>query len=93
MILDKSYGAPRITENGVAVAKEIELSDKFENMGMQWCARWRLAPSAPKGCDAGSNNCNDGLVGIPFRYQRMARTRSPHGAILLSIIATDDLPQ
>src|ERR1700686_5495746 len=33
--LDKSYGAPRITKDGVTVAKEIELADKFENMGAQ----------------------------------------------------------
>ena len=33
--LDKSYGAPRITKDGVTVAKEIELDDKFENMGAQ----------------------------------------------------------
>ncbi len=33
VILEKSYGAPRITKDGVTVAKEIELSDKFENMG------------------------------------------------------------
>jgi len=35
VILDKSFGAPRITKDGVSVAKEIELSDKFENMGAQ----------------------------------------------------------
>jgi chaperonin GroEL len=35
VILDKSYGAPRITKDGVTVAKDIELSDKFENMGAQ----------------------------------------------------------
>jgi chaperonin GroEL len=35
VILDKSYGAPRITKDGVTVAKEIELQDKFENMGAQ----------------------------------------------------------
>jgi len=35
VILDKSYGAPRITKDGVTVAKEIELTDKFENMGAQ----------------------------------------------------------
>ena len=35
VILDKLFGAPRITKDGVAVAKEIELSDKFENMGAQ----------------------------------------------------------
>ena len=35
VVLDKSYGAPRITKDGVTVAKEIQLSDKFENMGAQ----------------------------------------------------------
>ncbi len=35
VILDRSYGAPHITKDGVAVAKEIELADKFENMGAQ----------------------------------------------------------
>jgi len=35
VLLDKSYGSPRITKDGVSVAKEIELSDKFENMGAQ----------------------------------------------------------
>ena len=35
VVLDKSYGAPRITKDGVTVAREIELSDKFENMGAQ----------------------------------------------------------
>lgn len=35
VVLDKSFGAPRITKDGVSVAKEIELSDKFENMGAQ----------------------------------------------------------
>jgi chaperonin GroEL len=35
VVLDKSYGAPRMTKDGVTVAKEIELEDKFENMGAQ----------------------------------------------------------
>src|ERR671929_1648157 len=35
VLLDKSYGAPRMTKDGVTVAKEIELEDKFENMGAQ----------------------------------------------------------
>src|SRR6516164_6304360 len=34
-VLEKSFGAPRITKDGVTVAKEIELKDKFENMGAQ----------------------------------------------------------
>src|SRR5215213_9361683 len=35
VVLDKSFGSPRITKDGVTVAKEIELKDKFENMGAQ----------------------------------------------------------
>ena len=35
VVMDKSFGAPRITKDGVSVAKEIELKDKFENMGAQ----------------------------------------------------------
>ena len=35
VIIDKAYGAPRVTKDGVTVAKEIELTDKFENMGAQ----------------------------------------------------------
>ena len=35
VVLDKSFGAPRTTKDGVSVAKEIELEDKFENMGAQ----------------------------------------------------------
>ena len=36
VVLDKSFGAPRITKDGVTVAKEIELDDKFENMVLKW---------------------------------------------------------
>ena len=35
VVIEKSYGAPRSTKDGVTVAKEIELEDKFENMGAQ----------------------------------------------------------
>ena len=35
VVLDKSFGAPRVSKDGVTVAKEIELADKFENMGAQ----------------------------------------------------------
>ena len=35
VLLDKSFGAPTVTKDGVSVAKEIELEDKFENMGAQ----------------------------------------------------------
>ena len=43
VLLDKSYGAPRITKDGVTVAKEIELADRFENMGAQMAERCRRA--------------------------------------------------
>ena len=39
VVLEKSYGAPRMTKDGVTVAKEIELEDKFENMGAQMARR------------------------------------------------------
>ena len=39
VILDKSFGAPTITKDGVSVAREIELEDKFENMGAQMVKR------------------------------------------------------
>jgi len=35
VVIEKSFGAPRITKDGVTVAKEIELEDKFENMGLR----------------------------------------------------------
>jgi chaperonin GroEL len=35
VVLSKSFGAPRVTKDGVSVAKEIELKDKFQNMGVQ----------------------------------------------------------
>src|ERR1700739_581143 len=47
VVLDKSFGAPRITKDGVAVAKEIELEDKFENMGAQM-----VREAASKAADA-----------------------------------------
>jgi chaperonin GroEL (HSP60 family) len=39
VVIEKSFGAPRITKDGVTVAKEIELEDKFKNMGAQMCAK------------------------------------------------------
>jgi chaperonin GroEL len=44
VVLDKSFGAPRITKDGVTVAKEIELEDKFENMGAQMVKEVASAP-------------------------------------------------
>src|SRR6266487_6538928 len=48
VVLDKSFGAPRVTKDGVTVAKEIELENKFENMGRRWCERLpQRPPSKP----------------------------------------------
>ena len=45
VILAKSWGAPRITKDGVTVAKEIELEDRFENMGAQMVREVASAPA------------------------------------------------
>ena len=58
VVLDKSFGAPRITKDGVTVAKEIELEDKFENMGAQM-----VREVASKSADA----AGDGVAGPPRR--------------------------
>jgi len=57
VVLDKSFGAPRITKDGVTVAKEIELGDKFENMGAQMVPRsprkpatWPVTAPPPRPC-------------------------------------------
>src|SRR5205085_10575228 len=49
VVLAKSYGAPRITKDGVTVAKEIELDDKFENMGAQMVREVASKPSDQAG--------------------------------------------
>src|SRR3979411_710623 len=49
VLLDKSYGAPRISKDGVTVAKEIELSDRFENMGAQMVKEVASKPSTAAG--------------------------------------------
>jgi chaperonin GroEL len=49
VVLDKSFGAPRITKDGVTVAKEIELADKFENMGAQMVKEVASKPSDQAG--------------------------------------------
>ncbi|RKK01329.1 hypothetical protein EBE87_27535, partial [Pseudoroseomonas wenyumeiae] len=60
VVIDKSFGAPRITKDGVTVAKEIELSDKFENMGAQrpCCTDWRLGGGGPGSYGSGLCPCS-----------------------------------
>src|SRR5215510_9232737 len=57
VILDKSYGAPRISKDGVTVAKEIELADKFENMGAQ-----RVREVASKTSDQAGDGTTTAIV-------------------------------
>ncbi len=40
VVLEKSFRAPTVTKDGVSVAKEIELKDKFENMAPRWSKKW-----------------------------------------------------
>lgn len=64
VVLDKSFGAPRITKDGVTVAKEIELEDKFENMGAQ------LAAEAAK---KQNDQAGDGTTTTTVLLQAMVR--------------------
>src|ERR1700686_144130 len=64
VVSDKSFGAPRITKDGVTVAKEIELADKFENMGAQM-----LREVAQKTNDT----AGDGTTTATVRPQAIAR--------------------
>ena len=57
VVLDKSYGAPRTTKDGVTVAKEIELHDKFENMGAQMVKE--VATKTNDEAGDGTNNCHN----------------------------------
>ena len=48
VVLGKKFGAPVITNDGVTIAKEIELKDEFENMVHSWCVKWPLRPTTPQ---------------------------------------------
>src|SRR5690348_9975856 len=57
VILERSYGAPTVTKDGVSVAKEIELKDKFENRGAKW-----VKEAAPRTRTA----AGDGTTPVPW---------------------------
>ena len=48
VVLGKKFGAPVITNDGVTIAKEIELKDEFENMAHSWCVRSQPRPTMPQ---------------------------------------------
>src|ERR1700750_284431 len=57
VVLDKSFGAPRVTKDGVTVAKEIEIDDKFENMSAQM-----VREDAAKSADAAGDGTTTATV-------------------------------
>src|SRR5262249_53504621 len=71
-VLEKSYGAPTITKDGVSVAKEIELKDKFENMGAQMLKEVASNTSDEDGDGACAGDHPRGPEGRRLRSQ-------PHG--------------
>ena len=71
VVLDKSFGAPTVTKDGVSVAKEIELEDKFENMGAQMVKEVASQTSDVAG---------DGTTTATVLAQAMMREGPPAGA-------------
>ena len=69
VVLDKSFGAPRITKDGVTVAKEIELDDKFENMGAQM-----VREVASKTSDVAGDGTTTATILVPSRKMACAST-------------------
>jgi chaperonin GroEL len=86
VVIDKSFGAPRITKDGVTVAKEIELEDKFENMGAQM-VRGIASKTSDIAGDGTTTATVPALIGlvvlsISFFTQNAVRTGiSPHAAM------------
>ena len=74
VVIEKSYGAPRITKDGVTVAKEIELADKFENLGAQLGARSRLQATRRR---RRRHHHRDRARGLDRPRRRQGRGRRP----------------
>ena len=72
VVLDKKFGAPLITNDGVTIAKEIELEDPFENMGAQLVKEVATKTNDVAGDIARSGNRTRGL-------EKRGRRRKPHG--------------
>jgi len=75
VLLDKSFGAPRMTKDGVTVAKEIELEDKFENMGAQM-----VREVASKTSDQAGDGDRARSRDRPGRCQGCRRRHEPDGS-------------
>jgi chaperonin GroEL len=78
VIIEKSFGAPAITKDGVTVAKEIELEDKFENMGAQMVREVASKTSDVAG-DGTTTATAFGPGHLSGRLQAGGRRRQSHG--------------
>ena len=76
VILEKSFGAPTVTKDGVSVAKEIELADRFENMGAQMVKE--VASQASDVAGDGTSHCS-GAVNCERRPQGRRCGHEPNG--------------
>jgi len=77
VVIDRSFGAPHITKDGVTVAKEITLKDKFENMGAQLV---REVSSKTNDIAGDGNNCNSACSSnLERRYQIRYSGYEPNG--------------
>ena len=70
VVLEKSWGAPNVTKDGVTVAKEIELEDKFENMGAQM-----VKEVASKTSDVAGDGTTTAHGSFPCDFQRGSQDR------------------
>jgi chaperonin GroEL len=79
VVLDKSFGPPRISKDGVTVAREIELADKFENVGAQW------------GFDAATGEYKDMFKAGIIDPTKVVRTALQDAASVADLIVTTDV--
>ena len=92
VILDKSFGAPTVTKDGVSVAKELELKDKFENMGAQMVKT--VASQTSDEAGDGTTTATvlaqsiviDGLKSVAAGFNPMDLKRGIDKAVTLSLI-------
>ena len=99
VVLDKSFGGPTITKDGVSVAKEIELEDKFENMGAQMVKE--VASKANDEAGDGTTTAtvlaqaivNEGLKSIAAGMNPMDLKRGIDKAVIAAVEALKGLSQ
>ncbi|MCP1363415.1 TCP-1/cpn60 chaperonin family protein, partial [Halomonas sp. BBD45] len=97
VVLEKSYGAPTVTKDGVSVAKEIELKDKFENMGAQMVKEVASKTSDVAGDGTttatvlAQSIVNEGLKGVTAGMNPMDLKRGIDQAIIAAVKEIEQL--